>query len=102
MSVRRASPDEPDGLILLEGACPVEDAETLAGHLAGAPRAAVDWSGCTRLHTAVFQVLLRLRPPLRGTCGDPFAARWLAPALGAGAGAGDASIVASRRPAGDA
>ncbi|AWB20136.1 hypothetical protein DA075_03625 [Methylobacterium currus] len=76
MSVRR------DGeLIRLEGPCPVEEAETLAALLLAHPGAGVEWSACTRLHTAVIQVLLRLRPPLRGTCGDPFAARWLAPLM---------------------
>ncbi len=68
-------------LIRLEGACPVEEAETLAALLLARPDLAVDWSGCTFLHTAVVQVLLRLRPPLRGTPDDPFAARWLAPPL---------------------
>ncbi|AWN47055.1 hypothetical protein DK419_12645 [Methylobacterium terrae] len=76
MTVRR----EGD-LIRLEGACPVEEAETLAALLLAGPDLAVEWSGCTFLHTAVVQVLLRLRPPLRGTCGDAFAARWLAPRL---------------------
>lgn len=77
MSVR------PDGdLIRLEGACPVEEAETLAALLLARSDLVVDWSACTSLHTAVVQVLLRLRPPLRGTCADPFAARWLAPLLG--------------------
>jgi len=67
--------------IRLEGHCPVEEAETLAALLLAHPGLAVDWSGCTGLHTAVVQVLLRLRPPLRGVCGDPFATRWLAPLL---------------------
>ncbi len=76
MSVRR------DGeRIRLEGACPVEEAETLAALLLAHPGAGVEWSACTGLHTAVIQVLLRLRPPLHGTCGDPFAARWLAPLM---------------------
>lgn len=78
MSVRR------DGeLIRLEGACPVEEAETLAALLLADPGAGVEWSACTGLHSAVIQVLLRLRPPLHGTCGDPFAARWLAPLMAA-------------------
>ncbi|WP_288580392.1 hypothetical protein [uncultured Methylobacterium sp.] len=78
MSVRR------DGeLIRLEGACPVEEAETLAALLLAEPSLGVEWSACTGLHTALVQVLLRLRPPLHGTCGDPFAARWLAPVFAA-------------------
>ncbi|TGD95131.1 hypothetical protein [Methylobacterium nonmethylotrophicum] len=73
--------DDGNGLIRLEGACPVEEAEALAALLLARPGAGVEWSRCTGLHTAVVQVLLRLRPPLHGTCGDPFAARWLAPLL---------------------
>ena len=77
MSVRR------DGdLIRLEGACPVEEAETLAALLLAHPGTGIDWSACTGMHTAVVQVLLRLRPPLHGPCTAPFAARWLAPLLG--------------------
>jgi hypothetical protein len=74
MTVRRGERGE----ILLEGTCPVEEAETLLGLLVAEPRAIVDWSGCTRLHTAVFQVLLAVRPSIQGACQDPFAAAWLA------------------------
>ncbi|MGY2048170.1 hypothetical protein [Methylobacterium sp. JK268] len=74
----RPDPEDP-GLILLEGVCPVEEAESLAAHLLANPGARVDWRACTRLHTAILQVILRLRPPLRGPCGDPFVARWLDP-----------------------
>ncbi|ACA16511.1 hypothetical protein M446_2048 [Methylobacterium sp. 4-46] len=77
MSVQ-PDPDDP-ALIRLEGPCPVEEAETLAALLLARPGARVDWTACTRLHTAVLQVLLRLRPPLRGPCGDPLVARFLDP-----------------------
>ncbi|MEH3147355.1 MAG: hypothetical protein PGN34_18860 [Methylobacterium frigidaeris] len=83
MSVRRG----PDGCLVLEGACPVEDAETLAAFLLAEPGLCVDWSAGTRLHTAVIQVLLRLAPPLRGPCGDPFVARWLGRLQRGGTGA---------------
>jgi hypothetical protein len=69
------------GEILLQGQCPVEEAETLLGLLLAEPGAVVDWSGCTKAHTAVAQVLLALRPPVRGTCRDVFMARWIAPSL---------------------
>ncbi|WP_298958360.1 hypothetical protein [uncultured Methylobacterium sp.] len=72
MSVRRDT-----DRVVLDGACPVEDAETLAALLLAEPGLPVDWTACGRLHTAVVQVLLRLAPPLRGPCGDPFVARWL-------------------------
>ena len=64
-------------MIRLEGICPVEDAETLAAIILEDPHAPVDWSACTRLHTAVYQVLLSLKPRVLGTCGDPFVERWL-------------------------
>ena len=77
MSIRRGPKNE----ILLEGACSVEEAETLLGLLLAEPEAVVDWSGCTKLHTAVAQVLLARRPPVRGVCRDAFLARWLGPRL---------------------
>lgn len=65
--------------IRLEGVCPVEDAETLALLILEDRAASVDWTACTRMHTAVYQVLLRLGPSVLGTCGDPFVDRWLTP-----------------------
>lgn len=52
--------------IALEGACPVEDAEPLLQHLLAAPDAIVDWRACDDAHSAVLQVLLIARAPLRG------------------------------------
>ncbi|MCJ2016431.1 hypothetical protein MKK84_03145 [Methylobacterium sp. E-065] len=66
-----------DGTIRLEGTCPVEDAETLAALILEDPGRPVDWVGCTRMHTAVYQVLLSLRPVVLGACGDPFVDLWL-------------------------
>ncbi|MCJ2035514.1 hypothetical protein [Methylobacterium sp. J-068] len=68
-----------DGTIRLEGNCPVEDADTLASLILEDAGRAVDWTACTRMHTAVYQVLLRLRPVVRGACGDSFVGRWLPP-----------------------
>ena len=82
MTVRRS----PDGVVVLEGACPVEEAETLLGLLLEQADATVDWAGCTKMHTAVLQVLLALRPLIRGACQDPFAQKWLAPNLPGGNG----------------
>jgi hypothetical protein len=72
MTVRR----DGDGVIVLDGECPVEDAEALLQLLQAQPEGPVDWSACTRLHTAVLQVLMAAAPPIRGECGDAFAARW--------------------------
>lgn len=77
MAVNRIAEAGARGIVRLEGVCPVEDAETLAGLLLEDPAATVDWGACTRMHTAVYQVLLRLQPTVLGTCGDPFVARWL-------------------------
>ena len=54
MSVRR----HEDGTILLEGHCPVEDAEPLLQFLQATPMVPLDWGQCTFLHTAVLQPAL--------------------------------------------
>ncbi|AMN40461.1 hypothetical protein RHPLAN_20170 [Rhodoplanes sp. Z2-YC6860] len=77
MTVRRDS----DGKIVLDGICPVEDAELLCQLLLATPAATCDWTGCTRLHTAVTQVLFAAKPKLAGPCGDPWSERWVAPQL---------------------
>ena len=74
MSVRR----QDNGTIVLEGSCPVEDAEPLLQLLQSTPAASVDWTQCRHLHTAVLQVVLAGRPALVGPCGDPWIARWAA------------------------
>ena len=68
MSVTRTE----DGRILLEGVCPIEEAEALLRYLSEVPGAIVDWSGCDYAHTAVIQVLLAARPPIAGRPADPF------------------------------
>jgi len=65
-----------EGIIVLDGECAVEDAETLLRLLQAQPEGPVDWSACTRLHTAVLQVLMAAAPTIRGACGDAFVARW--------------------------
>jgi hypothetical protein len=72
MTIRR----DNEGVIVLDGECPVEDAETLLRLLQAQPAGPVDWSACTRVHTAVLQVLMAAAPPMRGECGDAFVARW--------------------------
>jgi hypothetical protein len=54
------------GIIVLEGICPIEDAETLQGLIEAAPGATVDWRACDQAHAAVIQVLLATRSPLQG------------------------------------
>jgi hypothetical protein len=73
VTVRRSE----DGSLLLEGRCPVEDAEPLLQLLQEMPQARCDWRPCTYLHTAVLQVVLAFRPVLAGPCGDPWVRQWI-------------------------
>jgi hypothetical protein len=75
VTVRR----EANGSIVLEGNCPVEDAEPLLQLLHATPAAPCDWTRCNKLHTAVVQVVLAARPMLVGPCGNPWVQRWVAP-----------------------
>jgi hypothetical protein len=67
-----------DGTIVLDGSCPVEDAEPLLQLLQAAPEAPVDWTLCSQLHTAILQVIMAARPVLVGRCGDPWVQHWIA------------------------
>jgi hypothetical protein len=67
--------------IHLEGACGVEEAETLAALLGAPGDWTVELSGCRQMHTALIQGLLRYGPAVRGTPVDPFLSRLVAPAL---------------------
>ncbi|MEP9368368.1 hypothetical protein [Xanthobacter sp. VNH20] len=82
MSVRIVGPD----LIVLEGACPAEDAEALLGHLCTHPGALVDWRGCETSHAAVVQILLATAVVLEGPPAGHFLRTWIAPALKKGGG----------------
>jgi hypothetical protein len=70
-----------DGTVFLEGACPSEDAEQLLQLLLTSSGAAVDWSACDSAHTAVLQVLLAVKPTLRGRPRNAFLAGQVAPCL---------------------
>ena len=76
MTVRLA-----DGVVVLEGDCPVDEAEVLLELLLANPDAPVDWTACGQLHTAVIQVLLTARPAVRGDPECPFLRRWIAPLI---------------------
>lgn len=58
--------------ICLEGRCLVEDAEALLVAVQHNPGMTIDLAGAQRIHLAVVQVLLALRPPLRGAPADDF------------------------------
>jgi len=76
MSVHR------DGdVIFLKGNCRVEDAEPLLSLLQAGRGYIVDLTETEHLHAAVLQVLMALRPTLRGAGNDAFVRSWLTPAL---------------------
>jgi hypothetical protein len=68
----------PDGAILLQGICTLDDAELLLRSLSDDPRAPVDWTGCGHVHTAIVQVLMAARPRIIGAPTNPFLRQHLA------------------------
>jgi len=76
MSVRLDGDD-----ILLEGVCRVEDAEPLLGWLLADRGRMVDLSDAEHLHASVVQILMALRPAIRGAAKDAFLRDWIVPAL---------------------
>jgi hypothetical protein len=77
VTVRRSD----NGTLVLDGACPVEDAEALLQLLQATPTAAIDWTQCRKLHTAVLQVILASGAVPVGPCGDPWIAEVAGPKL---------------------
>jgi hypothetical protein len=77
MTVRLAD----DGTILLEGRCPIEDAESLLQLLLRTPGGCVDLRSCNHAHTAVIQVLIAAKPKIRTPSPAPFLRFWVEPAL---------------------
>ena len=78
MTVRRGE----QGTIVLLGDCPVDDTEPLFQLLLATPAATVDWTQCSRLHTAIVQLLLAAQPRIIGPCGDALAGRLVLPPSG--------------------
>lgn len=74
-----------NGVVRLEGHCPVEDAEVLVRALQGGA-SCVDVSDCLGLHAAVLQALLVFKPPIVGAPASPpeIARIWAAIAGGVG------------------
>lgn len=66
-------------MIFLEGRCTAEDAEALLVALRETPGSKVDASGVTRLHLAVAQILLALRPDICSMPANPLLAAVLVP-----------------------
>jgi hypothetical protein len=78
-------------VIVLEGPCRVEDAEPLLGWLQEDRGRIVDLTEAEHLHAAVLQVLMALKPTLRGGSRDAFVQSWIIPALEAESSADKAS-----------
>jgi len=68
-------------VILLEEPSRVEDAEPLLGWLQSDRGRTVDLTHAEHLHAAVLQVLMALRPAIRGAAEDAFLRDWITPAL---------------------
>ncbi|WP_414475349.1 hypothetical protein [Microvirga sp. M2] len=68
-------------VIVLEGPCRVEDAEPLLGYLQADRSRIVDLTEAEHLHAAVLQILMALRPALRGSGRNSFMRDWITPAL---------------------
>jgi hypothetical protein len=66
------------GTLVLEGVCPVEDAEVLLQLLQTGPAVALDWTKCRQMHTAVLQVILASGIIPQGPCGDALVRQWSA------------------------
>ncbi|TCT01723.1 hypothetical protein [Aquabacter spiritensis] len=79
MPVRRLDPET----LVLEGHCPVEDAEALLRLLSATPDACVDWRGCESAHAALVQILLATGARRRGPPAGPFLRSFVDPALDA-------------------
>jgi hypothetical protein len=70
-----------NGAIVLEGACPAEDAENLLQLLTQDFEARVDWRRCESAHLAVVQVLMAADATFEGPPQGLFLRRFVEPAL---------------------
>jgi hypothetical protein len=77
LTIRRSD----EGILILDGVCDVEEAESLLQMLQETPVATVDWTQCRQLHTAVLQVIMASGNSPIGPCGDVWVQQWLAPKL---------------------
>ena len=67
--------------IVLRGACGVEEADTLLALIQQHEGFPVDLSKAAQVHTALWQVIIALQPPVTGEPADDFTRSWLMPAL---------------------
>ena len=69
-----------DGRILLNGECGVEEAELLLSAVLDAPQAVVVVKA-QKVHTALWQILLAVRPRIEDTAGTGFEALHIVPLI---------------------
>jgi hypothetical protein len=67
--------------IAVIGICALEDAEALLQLTLDNPAADVDWTRCERAHTAVIQILMEMRCPLRGPPAGTYLKAHIEPAI---------------------
>ncbi|MGV8950693.1 MAG: hypothetical protein ACOH2M_06275 [Cypionkella sp.] len=67
--------------IAIVGDCGVEEAETLLALCQANRETPVDVSGAGVVHTALWQVMMVVSPPVMGLPADPFLRRWIMPVL---------------------
>lgn len=72
-------------VVVLEGHCPIEEAETLLEAVQSGAVRSVDVGGCRSMHTAIVQVLLAAGLPLRGAMEDSYWQEFLSALPSAGA-----------------
>jgi hypothetical protein len=73
-----------DDVVRIEGAAQVADAEPLLSALLDDPTRSVDLTASTRVHSAIIQILVALRPRIIGAPADRFQNGYIAALLDAG------------------
>lgn len=72
-----------ESVAVLEGSCGIRDVESLEEFFkAHKEQAEVSLAVCSKMHTAIFQVLRKRRAVIIDAPNDPFITRWLCPFLG--------------------
>lgn len=61
-----------EAMVVLEGHCPIEEAETLLEAVQSGGAQGIDVSACRSMHTAILQILLAARLPLHGRVEDAY------------------------------
>jgi len=88
-----------DGRVIsLDGDCGVDEAEALFNLVHRNPGVPVDIGSAGAVHTALWQVLLALSPPVVGQISDPFLVRWIITRIARAEGGNSTSQLAANTP----